>query len=152
MPEARRPVADDMPELMQRLGAGESLRGICADKGLHAPSVLAFIDADDRLGEQYARTRAIQGDGYGLKVADVAQDILDKKVAPDVGKAAMDGFKWTAARMASKRWGDKQQHEHTGANGGPIQMDLSRLSEEDLNALEMIAAKASAPAPAEPAA
>jgi hypothetical protein len=128
-----------MPDLFEAIAEGKSLRQACVDQGLDPPSTHRFIEADDRLRQQYAHARAVRGDALGTKVAEIAQLALDGEVAPDVARAAMDGFKWTAGRMAPKRWGDKVAHEHTGSDGGPIQTyDLSKLPKEKLQALEAL--------------
>jgi hypothetical protein len=111
---------------------GRSLRAACREMGLDAASTVKYLMADPHLDQQYAYACEIRGNGYGEKVADVAQDVLDGKVMPDVGRVAMDGFKWTAARMASKRWGDKLNVKHGGAVGV---FDPSHLSDERLAAL-----------------
>ncbi len=50
----------------------------------------------------------------------------------------VDTRKWAAGKLAPKKYGDKLQH--TGDGGGPIRVrpDLSKLTDEDLNALERI--------------
>ncbi len=50
--------------------------------------------------------------------------------------------KWVAGKLAPKRYGDKLQH--TGDGGGPIQVrpDLSKLTDEELDALEHILGRA----------
>ncbi len=52
--------------------------------------------------------------------------------------SSVDTRKWAAGKMAPKRYGDKIQH--TGDGGGPIRVrpDLSKLTDEELNALERI--------------
>lgn len=144
MPEARRPAAEDMPGIFTDMLDGSSLTAACRSRGIDPGSTIHFIDADEALRQQYARARSVRGDGYGEKVADVAQRVLDGEIPPDAGRAAMDGFKWTAARMSPKGWGDKLAHEHTGKDGGPIQTaDLSKLNDEQLAALERLMAAAS---------
>ena len=51
-------------------------------------------------------------------------------------------LKWAAGKLAPKRYGDKLQH--TGDGGGPIQVrpDLSKLTDEELDALERILGRA----------
>jgi hypothetical protein len=80
MTEARRPVAADMPDLFLKIADGMSLRKASLELGLHHPSVLAFIDSDDRLRDQYAHARAVRGDDYGEKVGEVAQQVLDGEI------------------------------------------------------------------------
>ena len=48
--------------------------------------------------------------------AKVAQSLFDR-ATKDKDTTAM--IWWTKARM---KWSEKQVHEHTGANGGPIQI------------------------------
>ena len=54
----------------------------------------------------------------------------------------VDTRKWAAGKMAPKRYGDKIQH--TGDGGGPIRVrpDLSKLTDEELDALERILGRA----------
>ncbi len=54
----------------------------------------------------------------------------------------VDTRKWAAGKLAPKRYGDKLQH--TGDGGGPIRVrpDLSKLTDEELNALERILGRA----------
>ncbi len=54
----------------------------------------------------------------------------------------VDARKWIAAKLLPKRYGDKLQH--TGDGGGPIRVrpDLSKLTDEELNALERILGRA----------
>ncbi len=118
---ARRPVAEDVPELIDDVASGKSLRAACVDRGIHPGHTYAFLRADDRLWANYARARTIRGDEQGHRVGEIVDKVITGEIAPDVARAAIDGLKWTAGRMAPKLWGDRQQIEHTGEGGGPIQ-------------------------------
>lgn len=139
----RRPAAEDIPDVILRVSEGLSLRKACEELGLHAPSTHTFIDDDPTFREQYARAREIRGEVFGEQVLTVAAAVVAKKIKPDAGRVAIDAYKWAAGRMAPKAWGDKQQHEHTGKGGGPIRhaVDLSTLSDEELEQLELIRGK-----------
>jgi hypothetical protein len=51
----------------------------------------------------------------------------------------MDGLKWTAGAHGAEALGRQEQHEHTGADGGPIQTyDLSKLPDDKLKNLEAL--------------
>ncbi len=54
----------------------------------------------------------------------------------------VDTRKWILSKLAPKRYGDKLQH--TGDGGGPIRVrpDLSKLTDEELDALERILGRA----------
>ena len=57
-------------------------------------------------------------------------------------RVRIDARKWIASKLLPKRYGDKLQH--TGEGGGPIRVrpDLSKLTDEELNALERIPGRA----------
>lgn len=121
MPEARRPVAEDMPGIIDEIAEGSSLRQACIARGIHPGHTYAYLRSDDRLWANYARARAIRGDQLGHQVGEIVEKVLSGKVKPDAARAAIDGLKWTAGRMAPKLWGDRQMVEHVGEGGGPIQ-------------------------------
>lgn len=139
MSEARRPVAEDIPGIIDAIADGKSMRAACMDRGIHVGHTHAYLRADDRLWANYLRARAIRGDDHGERVAEVVDKMERKVIAPDVGRAMIDGLKWTAGRMAPKLWGDKTQHEHSGPDGGPIQhVDLTGATDDELDQLEAL--------------
>jgi len=143
MPEARRPTRDDVAGVIEAVENGSSLRAACAKDGIHTGHMHALLRSDDRLWAQYLRARAIRGDDHGERVAEVVDKMEAGEIAPDVGRAMIEGLKWTAGRMAPKLWGDKTQHEHSGPDGGPIQTyDLSKLPDDKLKSLEELLVQA----------
>ena len=60
--------------------------------------------------------------------ADLMDDMILSaaiQCKPDTANAdrvKIDAFKWRAARLAPKRYGDKVSLEHTGSGGGPVRM------------------------------
>ena len=56
----------------------------------------------------------------------------------------VDTRKWAAGKLAPKKYGDRATMEHTGPGGGPIRVrpDLSKLTDEELDALERILGRA----------
>jgi hypothetical protein len=69
----------------------------------------------------YARARLDQADSYAELALEVADNAEPGKA--DAARLMVDTLKWTAGRMAPKRWGDRVAHEVTGADGGPIAVD-----------------------------
>lgn len=143
MSEARRPKPEDAPAIIEAIENGKSLRAACAEEGIHRGHMHALLRGDDRLWAQYVRARSLRGDDHGERVAEVVDQMESGEIEPDVGRAMIDGLKWSAGRMAPKLWGDKVAHEHTGADGGPIQTyDLSKLPDDKLKALEALLVEA----------
>ena len=104
-------------EICDRLANGESLERICKDEHMPSSNVIrAWKRKHEAFLVNYGRAREDQGDYYGQKVQDVSNQVLSGEVAPDVARVAMDGFKWTAARMNRAVYGDKQTIESTVTN------------------------------------
>lgn len=91
---------------------GESLRSICKrDDVPHIATVLAWLHRHEEFHEQYVRAREIQAEV-------MAEDILmfadgSSEEAGSVAKARLqvDARKWYASKVATRRFGEKVQHE-----------------------------------------
>ena len=141
-----------------RLAEGESLRTICAKDDMPDKATVLrwLLDGEhDWFLEQYARAREAQADHLADEILDIADDGRNDWTKNETGKSLVDHEhvarsrlrvdtrRWLMARMAPKKYGDRLQH--TGDGGGPIRVapDLSKLTEEDLDALERILGRAS---------
>ena len=95
-------------------------------------------------------------DADGNPVFDEAGEPVLKKVLMPLNndviahkRVQIDTRKWMLSKMLPKIYGDKLTQEHTGANGGPIAMaavDLKNLSDEELENMNRLLAKAGRPA------
>jgi hypothetical protein len=95
-------------------------------------------------------------DPDGNPVFDEAGEPVLKKVLMPLSndviahkRVQIDTRKWMLSKMLPKIYGDKLTQEHTGANGGPIAMaavDLKNLSDEELENMNRLLAKAGRPA------
>lgn len=129
-----------------RIAEGESLRSICADEDMPSKTTVLNWLADKGHSQflaQYARAREAQADALVeecLEIADEASNDWMERKGPDGqslgwqlngehvqrSKLRVDTRKWWAARLAPKKYGERQQV--TGADGGPIQVqDVSNL-------------------------
>ncbi len=145
-------------EICRRIAERESLRKICADPDMpDKTTVLRWLAAEENteFRTQYAHAREMQADTLfdeALAIADDGTNDWMERLDKD-GQAAgwqlngehvqrsrlrVDTRKWAAGKLAPKKYGDKLQH--TGDGGGPIRVrpDLSKLTDEDLDALERI--------------
>ena len=153
-PNARQYDREAITEFVcSELALGKSLRSILdADDKL--PSVRSFLDwvaADSFLATQYAHARAAQ---YEL-LADEIVAIADENYTTDEhgvrerlsseaiqrNRLRVDTRKWMLSKMLPKVYGDKIQTEHTGKDGGPIQLaavDLRNLSDSELDDMQRL--------------
>ena len=120
----RTPLVGDCPDVFALIRSGNSLRQACEKLGFDHAETLRVIDADqtaDGLAHHYARAREGNGEFYADQMKSVAAKTLLKQVAPDAARVAIDVYKWTAARMHPKAFGDKVQNEIVGKDGAPLQ-------------------------------
>ncbi len=129
-------------KICRRLAEGESLRAICADKAMPAISTVMgwlFNGKYEDFSEQYTRARQAQAELRADEIIDIADGAEHgASEAVQAARLRVDARKWVAAKLLPKKYGDKLQH--TGEGGGPIRVrpDLSKLTDEELNALERI--------------
>jgi hypothetical protein len=122
--------------ICEHIAAGKSLRTIAALDGMPAQStIMVWLDGKHPdFTEQYARAREAQADKLAEEILAIADDgrsdtYLDaegnEKTDSEViqrSKLRVEARKWLASKMAPKKYGDKVTQEHTGANGGAIQV------------------------------
>jgi terminase small subunit-like protein len=131
-------------EICRRIVDGESLRAICADAGMPAKAtVMTWLGRRPGFAASYARAREMSADADADDVKDIARRTLEGEVRPDVARVAIDALKWSAARRAPRKYGDKAAsaggepgEPPSVAEGGRI--DLSSLDPEQLRALASI--------------
>ncbi len=144
--------------ICERIADGEPLRSVCRDAAMPDKStVLRWLcnDENAEFRDQYAYAREMQADGLFDEALEIADDVSDDWTEDKDGKKVfdhehvqrsrlrVDTRKWAAGKLAPKVYGDKMQH--TGDGGGPIRVrpDLSKFTDEELNALERILGRTS---------
>ena len=117
-------------KICTRLGLGESLRKICLDEDMPSlRSVMGWLTTKPDFLQQYTRAREIQAETQFDELIDIVDQppelshITDKngelvEVKFDSSyvawmKLRVDTRKWTAARMAPKKYGEQKQAEAT---------------------------------------
>ena len=126
-------------EICVRLGLGESLRRICLSD--HMPSlatVMNWLTTKPDFLEQYTRAREIQAETQFDELTDIVDQPPELSYVTDKNgelvevkfdstyvawmKLRVDTRKWTAARMAPKKYGEHKQAEQTS---DPTVIDVS---------------------------
>lgn len=117
-------------KICEQLAAGLSLRAICREDGMPPEATVRLWVVDDVSGfaAQYARARDIGLDAMAeelVAIADTPQ-IGTKSVSKVTGlevtegdmvehrRLQVDARKWYLSKLAPKKYGDKQQIEHSG--------------------------------------
>lgn len=103
------------------------------------------IDNHDGFGDNYARARHVMALGWADELMHIADDrskdfVVNEegKMVPDYDTIArsrlrIDTRKWILAKMLPKVYGDKIMTEITGKDGGPVEMQATKI---DVLALE----------------
>lgn len=133
--EFKQEVAD---AICERIADGESLRSICDDEAMPCKStVFKWLNQQKDFADQYARAREAQADALFDDMLDIADDGRNDWMAKrnDAGEIVswqengealrrsalrIDARKWMAGKLLPKKYGDKTQMEHVGADGGAI--------------------------------
>lgn len=132
--------------ICEHIAAGKSLRTIAALDGMPAQStIMVWLDGKHPdFTEQYARAREAQADKMAEDILAIADEectmvkadkhgtsdddgegnteVVFDSTAVQRNKLRVDARKWLASKMAPKKYGDKLVQEHTGANGGAIEV------------------------------
>lgn len=120
--------------VLDQIAGGKSLVKVCEMPGM--PNRTAFlrrVAADTTLQALYAEAMAARADKYAEETIDIADDGLNDTYIDDQGNVKTDtdviarsklrvaARQWYAAKIAPKKYGDKQTTELTGPNGGPVE-------------------------------
>jgi len=100
------------------------LRSICRDDHIpHLSNVMEWVVTPEHpFREQYVQAREAAGYAHADKIVEVTRQLEKEELGDRPAKVMLDGLKWAAERMAPKEHSPKQQMEHTGKDGGPIEL------------------------------
>lgn len=127
--------AQQLDELLERMGQGESLRAVCASRGWHNGATVLWLYADPVRAERYAHARKGRVDAlveeallFGRAAASkrqlpVGQDGAMTSIDPKGARVYADTVFKAVARM-DPMGGPVQRVHHTG--------NLSGMSDEQL--------------------
>lgn len=119
-------------EICAHIADGKSMRTICRQDHMPAlSSIFLWISTNPEFSEQYAKARDMQADAMAEDMLDIADtppkmgergidsaDVADKRLR-------IDTRKWIASKLKPKKYGDKVEQTVQGADGGPVQHDMT---------------------------
>jgi len=113
------------PELAEaicdRLATGDSLVTICADPAMPGlRTVMRWAAENHDFGTEYVRAREAQAEVMDDKILDAAAEANGD---PQAARVKIEAYKWRAAKLAPKRYGDSTTLKHADADGEKIPMD-----------------------------
>lgn len=109
--------------IFDRLSEGESLVQICRDETMPSVrTVLRWAAENSDFGAEYAHAREAQAEHMDDKILTAAE-AADKDAA--AARVKVDAYKWRAAKLAPKKYGDKID---VTSGGEKVTMDDTALS------------------------
>ena len=122
-------IGDDICSLLAK---GESLNKICQLE--HMPgrtTVYRWIREHDEFRNNYARATEDRADSIFEEMLDIADSAEEETASIAKARLQIDARKWILGKMNPKKFSDKQSVEHTGKDGGPIDLSLKVVFEDD---------------------
>lgn len=93
---------------------------------------MTWLQKHHAFAQSYGRAREWQGDSDADQISDIRQQVLEGSITPEQGRVAIDSLKWSAARRARKRYGERQQVEHSGSMSlGDLVMQSIKMRESN---------------------
>lgn len=141
-------------QICVRLGLGESLRKICRDDDMPSlASVMGWLTRKPDFLEQYTRAREIQAETQFDELVDIVDQPPELSYVTDKNgelievkfdssyvawmKLRVDTRKWTAARMAPKKYGEQKQPEQA-VDPTVIDVSVRDMMDVAIKRLELI--------------
>jgi hypothetical protein len=92
--------------ICEHIAGGRSLRSFCQAEGApNKTTVLRCVRDNQQFAQMYALAREVQAD----MLADECIDIADQAGEVNIARLRIDTRKWTAAKLAPKKYGDKTE-------------------------------------------
>ena len=109
-------------EILEWIASGKSLNAYQKQEGKpRYPTIAKWLREDSEFDQRYVRAREDQADALAdelMEIADIEPPVDDKgRVDPGWiawQRSRIDARKWTAAKLKPKKYGDRQQLDHTG--------------------------------------
>ena len=116
-------------EFCRRIAMGRSMRSVCDDLDMPGSTTIVEWKLDNAdFASRYARAMEDRGLSYGDQISDLVNKVLEGKYEVDRARLALDGLKWTAARLAPKQYGERTSVDVTadlGATAATVLMQLT---------------------------
>lgn len=101
--------------ICEQISNGKSLRAVCRAKDMPSMStVMVWLGENDKFSEQYRKATEQREDFHFEEMMEIADKVLPESAEVAKAKLQIDTRKWVLSRMNPKKYGDKQQMEHSG--------------------------------------
>ena len=115
-------------QICDMIESGMTLNAICQLPDIPSiPTVYKWLDNNPDFFQEYARARSKQADTFADMVMTEAFNSHDAQI----GRLRIDALKWTASKLAPKKYGDKVEVEQTGSTNFKISFAVPERDTRD---------------------
>ncbi len=108
-------------EVIRLMDEGESESFACRKAGINRNTFRAAA-LKQGVADHYAKACVAIAQDQVNKIEEAIQDMRSGTIDAAMARVEIDARKWVACKLFGRQYGDKVQNEHTGADGGPIQV------------------------------
>jgi hypothetical protein len=117
-----------LEKICARLVSGEGLVSIGKDQTMpEASQIYRCMAVNAEFATAIARAREAQQDAVAENIVEMADNATVENW--QVVKLRIHTRQWRAAKLAAKKYGDKVIAEHSGPDGGPLQIAFKTVYE-----------------------
>lgn len=120
----------DMQKILYDISMGYSLRRACEEQKVSPQTFYDKLDEDSSLKEQYTRSREHRGENCISNIEKYKAMLVAKEIDPATARVLIDTEKWEACKFYPKMFGEKQEVELSGKDGGSIQFVIRGLNDK----------------------
>ena len=121
--EARAECVLRVCELMRN---GQSLLQACKEVGVPKTTVLSWVDRYDGVREEYELARDQLIDYRRDEMLEIVDSCEETTESVQKARLRYDARRWELSKIMPRRFGDKVALEHTGKDGGAIEVSDAR--------------------------
>jgi len=115
-------------QICELICSGKSRREAAATLNLSESTVRLWQKQHESFSAQYARAEAERAEWFFERGNDIAMSITTPEEA-QVARVQLDWLKWSASKLAPKKYSDKQLH--AGADGeSPVQVVVRHIASD----------------------
>jgi len=112
---------EQVTQIIKMMDEGASERSACEKVGISRNtfrSAALKMNASD----QYAKACVAIAQDQVNKIEEAINDMRSGVIDAAMARVEIDARKWTASKLFGRQYGEKVTNEHTGADGGPLQV------------------------------
>lgn len=107
---------------LDRVRSGRSVRNVCKDKDMpDRRTIDRWCNRYPSFAAKYKQAIELRLMDQFESLEDIEEKTLNGEYDPKAASVTIGSRQWRLAKLRPKQFGDKQQIEHTGKDGGPIE-------------------------------